>query len=161
MYLWYSTCMTQIQEQKQFFADFGAKVNDKVESIELASIQADKQTYSALGLNLTAGKIELWGLIVFCTQGLYFYVAPAENYMTVMMRQAVHEKAPEEQWIIISSLEEFKTSLSPHKWYSFLFTESKYRIDASFRREGNMHYFSFITHKAAFEIQKRLQLYQK
>ncbi|MCK9169445.1 MAG: hypothetical protein M0P01_03450 [Treponema sp.] len=153
--------MTQVQEQKQFFADFGKKINDTVESIELASIQTDKGTYDALGLNLPAGRIELWGLIVFCTQKIYFYVSPAENYMTTMMRQATHEKAPEEQFISVSSLEEFKTTIPPRKWYSFLFNESKYRIDASFRHDGITRYFSFSTHKPAFEIQQMVQAYQK
>ncbi|HAH62974.1 MAG TPA: hypothetical protein DCL73_12865 [Treponema sp.] len=153
--------MTQVQEQKEFFADFGNKTGDTVTAIELASINAGKETYRALGLALPAGRIEIWGLIVFCTQGLYFYVAPSENYITAMMRQASHEKAPEEQFISISSLEEFKTSLPPRKWYSVIFNESKYRIDASFRRDGITHYFSFTTHKPAFEIQKRMQQYKK
>ncbi|MFA6856234.1 MAG: hypothetical protein WCR31_03400 [Treponema sp.] len=153
--------MTQAQEQKQFFADFGKKINDTVESIELASIQADKSTYDALGLKLTAGKLELWGLIVFCTRKIYFYVAPSENYMTTLMRQAAHEKAPEEQFITVSSLEEFKTSVPPRKWYSFLLNESKYCIEASFRYDGTTRHFSFVTHKPAFEIQQQIQSYQK
>jgi hypothetical protein len=153
--------MTQVQEQKQFFADFGKKINDTVESIELASIQADKSTYDALGLKLTAGKLELWGLIVFCTQKIYFYIAPSENYMTTMMRQATHEKTPEEQFITVSSLEEFKTTIPSRKWYSFLFNESKYRIDASFRYDGITRYFSFATHKPAFEIQRQILSYPK
>jgi hypothetical protein len=151
--------MTQEQEQKQFITDFGFKTGDTVAAIELASVQADKETYKALGLSLPAGKIELWGLIVFCTKEIYFYVSPSENYITAMMRQASHEKAPEEQFISISALEGFKTVLPPRRWYSFIFNETKYRIDASFLRDGIIHHFSFTTHKPAFEIQKRIQSY--
>jgi hypothetical protein len=151
--------MTQFQEQKEFFSDFSSKTGDTVTSVELASIQADKNTYQALGLNLPAGKIELWGLIVFCTHSLYFYAAPSENYLTAMMRQASHEKPPAEQLICLSSLEEFTTAVPARRWYSFIFSDLKYRIDASFKRDGSVYYFSFTTHKPAPDINRQLQAY--
>jgi hypothetical protein len=149
--------MTQLQGQKQFVADFEKKVSNTVESMELACLKADKNTYNALGLHIPPGCIELWGLIVFCSQKMYFYVPPSENYMTALMRQAAHENAPSEQLLDLSAFGDFKTFISPRKWYSFLFSESTHRIDASFIHDGMRRSVVFSTHSDASGIQRKIQ----
>jgi hypothetical protein len=149
--------MTQLQGQKQFVADFEKKVSDTVESMELACLKADKDTYNALDLHIPLGCIELWGLIVFCSRRMYFYVPPSENYMTALMRQAAHENAPSEQLLDLSAFSDFKTFIPLRKWYSFLFSESAHRIDASFIHDGIRRSVVFSTHSKAADIQRKIQ----
>ena len=143
------------EERKQFFIELEEKTGDAVEELEFVCINADKKTYAAL--SLTSSRTELWGLLVFCTHGLYFYVSPSENFMSLMFRQMTHGSKPSEQLIDLGRIEALETELPQKKWYSVLFTDVKHRIDASFVFEKKQYYFSMTTLSSAADVQERIQ----
>ena len=128
-------------ERKQFFIELEKKIGDAVEELEFVCINADKKTYAAL--SLVSSHSELWGLLVFCTHGLYFYVSPSENFMSQMFREMTHGKKPSEQLVDFGRIEALETELPPKKWYNIFFTDVKHRIDASFAFEKKRCYFEF------------------
>ena len=142
-------------ERKQFFIELEKKIGDAVEELEFVCINADKKTYAAL--SLVSSRTELWGLLVFCTRGLYFYVSPSENFMSQMFREMTHGKKPSEQLVDFGRIEALETELPPKKWYNIFFTDVKHRIDASFAFEKKRCYFSITTLAPAAGVQERIQ----
>ena len=142
-------------ERKQFFIELEKKTGDAVEALEFVCINADKKTYAAL--SLASSRTELWGLLVFCARGLYFYVSPSENFMSLMFRQMTHGSKPSEQLIDLGRIEALETELPQKKWYSVLFTDVKHRIDASFVFEKKQYYFSMTTLSSAADVQEQIQ----
>ena len=142
-------------ERKRFFIELEEKTGDTVEELEFVCINADKKTYAAL--SLTSSRTELWGLLVFCARGLYFYVSPSENFMSLMFREMTHGKKPSEQFIDLGRVEALETELPPKKWYNIFFTDIKHRIDASFVFENRRYYFSMTTLSSAADVQARIQ----
>ncbi|MBP3710237.1 MAG: hypothetical protein J6I73_07550 [Treponema sp.] len=149
--------MIDSQKQQQFFADFSKKVADVVETAELVCIRANEQTFSALNLRVPCGHTELWGLLMFCKREIYFYVSPNENYMSLLFRRLTHEAAPQEQFIALSTLENFSVALPQKKWYSFLFFDAKHAMNASFTDCGATHKFVITAVGNAYEIAERLR----
>ena len=143
------------EERKQFFIELEKKIGDAVEELEFVCINADKKTYAAL--SLVSSRSELWGLLVFCAHGLYFYVSPSENFMAQMFREMTHGKKPSEQLIDFGRIEAFETELPPKKWYNIFFTDVKHRVDASFALEKNRYYFTMTTLAPAAGVQERIQ----
>ena len=142
-------------ERKRFFTELEEKTGDAVEALEFVCINADKKTYAAL--SLASSRTELWGLLVFCAHGLYFYVSPSENFMSLMFRQMMHGSKPSEQLIDLGRIEALETELPPKKWYSLLFTDIRHRIDASFVFEKKRYYFTMTTLSQASSVQERIQ----
>ena len=142
-------------ERKRFFIELEEKTGDTVEELEFVCINADKKTYTAL--SLASSRTELWGLLVFCKRGLYFYVSPSENFMSQMFREMTHGKKPSEQLIDLSRLEAFETELPPKKWYSIFFTDVKHRIAVSFTFEKQRYCFTMTTLSPAAGVQERIQ----
>ena len=142
-------------ERKQFFIELEKKTGDAVEALEFVCINADKKTYAAL--SLASSRTELWGLLVFCARGLYLYVSPSENFMSLMFRQMTHGSKPSEQLIDLGRIEALETELPPKKWYSIFFTDIKHRVDASFVFEKKRYYFSMTTLSSATDVQERIR----
>ena len=142
-------------DRKQFFIELEKKTGDAVESLEFVCIAADKKTYAAL--SLTSSRTELWGLLVFCAHGLYFYVSPSENFMSQMFREMTHGSKPSEQLVDFGRIEALETELPPKKWYTVFFTDVKHRIDASFVFEKKRYDFTMTTLSPAAGVQERIQ----
>ena len=142
-------------ERKQFFIELEKKTGDAVEALEFVCINADKKTYAAL--SLASSRTELWGLLVFCVRGLYFYVSPSENFMSQIFREMTRGKKPSEQLIDLGKIESLETELPPKKWYSIFFTDVKHRVDASFVFEKKRYYFTMTTLSSATDVQERIR----
>lgn len=122
--------------RQQFFDEFGKKVNDTVHSLEMICIQADKETFADLKLTCTSLSGELWGLLVFCEKGLYFYVHPYESMMTVMLRQAAHGDPPKEQLLTLHTIPELRFTVYPRSWYDILLGSARDRLVMSYKDAG-------------------------
>ena len=142
-------------DRKQFFIELEKKTWDAVESLEFVCIAADKKTYAAL--SLASSRTELWGLLVFCAHGLYFYVSPSENFMSQMFREMMHGSKPSEQLVDFGRIQALETELPPKKWYTVFFADIKHRIDASFVFEKKRYYFTMTTLSPAAGVQERIQ----
>ncbi|MBQ9494381.1 MAG: hypothetical protein IJR50_01930 [Treponema sp.] len=147
--------MNDVRKQRQFFTQFGSKVGDTVDSVELVCMSADKITYDALNLRVQGGRTDIWGLLVFCKNSTYFYVMPYENYMTTLIRQMTHDDMPQEQLVDLRAVENFCVALPQKKWYSFLFFDAKHTLDASFTCNGTVHHLRMATKNSAGYIYKK------
>jgi hypothetical protein len=144
--------MFTTQAQKKFFADFSAKVHDTAESVDLAAVHADSVVLEDLRLSMPYGKTELWGLIVFCSEGTYFYASAEENAMSSMLRQAVHADAPVEQITRLDTLPLFHIQIEQKHWYSFLFNDALFRINAGYEAGGVRRSFTLTTQRKAEQV---------
>jgi|GEM_PF-1653440 len=134
----------QKQETEQFYQEFSKKVNDTVISLEMVNFQAEPATLNFLKLVKGGINDELWGLLVFCKHGLYFYVHPYESVMGMMFRQAARGKAPEEQLVVLHTLDELKFSIIKHKWYDLFSPYPVDRLMMEFKDTNGNHRTAFL-----------------
>ncbi len=152
----------QQKEIKEFYTEFSEKVQDKIVSVEMVCFAADDTTFAELQLeNISASK-ELWGLFVFCEHGLYFYVHPYESLMGMMIRQAAHTKAPVEQLLSITGLQDVHFIYSKKKWYEFFSSSYGKQMQMNFKgKDGHVHtVYIECQNKPSSVYEKILQLQQ-
>jgi len=152
----------QQKEVRKFYKEFSERVNDKVQSLEMVSLEADRETFTALNLERTSVSEELWGLLVFCEQGLYFYVHPYESAMSMMFRQAVHGKVPVEQLLAIHALDSVKFTIQRHKWYDVLFSSVADKLIMEFKDKNGKARTAVITsHTRASKVLEKISFLLK
>jgi hypothetical protein len=130
---------------REFYDEFSKKVNDTVKSLEMVNLEANTETFDELNLRLTSAGRELWGLLIFCEHGLYFYVHPWESPMATMFRQAVHGKEPIEQLLAIHLLDSLKFSLPKHRWYEIVFSSATDKLQMEFKGRNGRNYVALLT----------------
>lgn len=64
--------------QKDFFDDFEKKTGMRPEGLELAAFEASPAVLTTLQLQYPIGQSQLWGLLVFCENHLYFFSHAAD-----------------------------------------------------------------------------------
>lgn len=143
----------------KFFESFSERVNDKVECIEMINIQADDETFKKMGLIPQPGTDVLWGLLVSCEKGLFFYVHPSETIMMAMLRVASHDEGPKEQFFDFKNVVNLEVHQKEKKWYDFLFNDSKFVLDGSFEIEGRKHICRINTQRKAADVKKIFDKY--
>lgn len=141
------------EAQRRFRAEFGAKVKDEVDSIEFAELRADGGVYQ--DLNLKSYRTSVWGLVVFCKQSVWYYVAEQESYLSFFMKGA---GKTEERIVCLSGLSDIAYSL-PRKGFfqSLMNPELSRTINASYTNlAGVRREFTLILNKKASGIFSRL-----
>ncbi len=141
---------------KEFYDDFSKRVNDTVVSLEMASFEASPAVLDELHMEAAPAAKELWGLLVFCSHSMYFYVHPYESAMSMMIRQAARGKEPKEQLLNISELNSVAFSKVPRRWYEFSFLSSVGKLCMEYCNEqGNKHFvYMTLQHKADVVLEK-------
>lgn len=113
---------------QKFLAEFSAKVNDEAQAVELTNLCADKACLEKLGLTQWFGRdAGLWGLLVFCKKGLYFYVHETESAMFNMLRKDSSTTLPE-QLLSFTDLPGASFALKPHTFWSNFDADYKHTI---------------------------------
>lgn len=141
---------------KEFYDEFSKRVNDTVISLEMASLDSSPAVLNELHLERTSLAKELWGLLIFCSHSLYFYVHPYESAISMMLRQASHAKEPKEQLLNISSLNSVAFSKKPKHWYEFLSGIGKLTMEYT-NEQGLKRYVSVTTQHSADEIMDKIK----
>ncbi|MCH5283534.1 MAG: hypothetical protein J1E59_07790 [Treponema sp.] len=136
------------EAQKQFIQDFSARVNDKVECIEMCELRASADSLSKMQLSLNGGD-GIWGMLVICEKSVYFY-APRRPLALMSMIQFGGDNAEiEEQLFCFNDLQDLKFIVSPKKWFQ-IFSQEK--IKFSFLQDGRNVCGEFFFSKNAVEI---------
>lgn len=113
---------------QKFLTEFSAKVNDEALSVELTNLCADKACLEKLNLTQWFGRdAGLWGLLVFCKKGLYFYVHETETAMFNMFRQNSNTTIPE-QMLSFADFPGVTFAMKPHTFWSIFDADYKHTI---------------------------------
>ncbi|QTQ12794.1 hypothetical protein HRI96_11660 [Treponema parvum] len=145
----------QQRDIEQFYKDFSDKVKDIVVSLEFVSLEAEQCVFEALNLKKNASG-QLWGLLVFCSKNIYFYVVPYESSVNIILRRTFGGKRVQEQLLNITELDSLEFKKPPKKWYDFLFYTGFGKIDMEFYdKQGNKMTVHVSTqHKADVVLEK-------
>ena len=99
-------------QQKEFFDFFEAKTGCRPEKMELVSVSGTRSSLKTLGLELPAFQKDLWGLLVYCGEKLFFYIHPTEySYMGLVRKDSSKEMKIEEQLICFTDFASFSVSV--------------------------------------------------
>lgn len=148
--------MTQEEEIKKFYAAFESKVNDTIESMELAELRASNDSYQDLNLKLQNFQNSLWGLVVFCRNATYFYIAPSENYISFFVRKSTGEDGPVEQYTCLSD-RNIVWSLPKNSFLKYLLPERSRTIFAKWTgSQGNECNAELVFNKKAYPVFEKL-----
>lgn len=140
------------EAQRKFREEFGAKVHDEVQEMELAELRADSGVYQ--DLNLKSYRPSVWGLIVFCRKETWYYVAEQESYLSFFMKGV---GKTEERTVCLSQLSDIHFSLPKRTFFSFMNPELARSINASYTNlNGNRREFTLVLNRKAGETFRRL-----
>ena len=102
-------------QQKEFFDFFEAKTGCRPEKMELVSVSGTRSSLKTLGLELPAFQKDLWGLLVYCGEKLFFYIHPTEySYMGLVRKDSSKEMKIEEQLVCFTDFASFSVSVPVH-----------------------------------------------
>ncbi len=140
------------EAQRKFREEFGAKVHDEVQDMELAELRADGGVYQ--DLNLKSYRPSVWGLIVFCRKETWYYVAEQESYLSFFMKGVGRT---EERTVCLSQLSDIHFSLPKRTFFSFMNPELARSINATYTNlNGNRREFTLVLNRKAGETFRRL-----
>lgn len=111
------------EQQKEFFDFFEAKTGFRPEKMDLVSVYGPRSSLKTLGLEMPAFQKDLWGLLLYCGEKLFYYVHPAEYSYMGFVRKGNDDLKIQEQLICFSDFKSFSVSVPVHrpKILSFLF----------------------------------------
>lgn len=136
------------EAQKKFIQDFSARVGDEVECVEMCELCADSDSLSKMSLALNGGE-SIWGMLVICKKGVYFYVPRRRLALMSMIRFSGDDAEIEEQIFCFNDLQDLKFIASPKKWFQIF---SREKIEFSFLQEDRRVCGEFFLSKNAIEI---------
>jgi len=147
------------KEAQKFLEEFSKKINDEALSVELANLIADKQNLDALSLTQWFGRdAGLWGLLVFCKKGLYFYVHESQSLMFSMIRPKEESNTIPEQLLSFANLENVHFEVKPKTVWNFLDGERKHTIVVTYKGKDSLQrLFSLHTQHDAASVITRIK----
>lgn len=146
--------------QEKFIAQFSERVKDQVLSLNMVNIEADNETLEKMNLYPDPGTNCVWGLLVVCSRGLYFYAHPSEQAMFGMIRQKDDDEPKAEQFFDFQKVENLLIKPQETKWYE-IFSGSKFVLNVEFD-SAEKHYKCFInSNLKAAELFEKISRIQK
>ncbi|MCQ2610937.1 MAG: hypothetical protein MJ169_04250 [Treponema sp.] len=145
--------------KENFCREFNERFGQEVSDIELINIEGAPQVFKALNLEPQYGGNQLWGLLVFCKEKIYFFVHSSESFMGSMFRVAAQKDAPPEQMIELTALNGLKVVDHKRRWYDFLFGYTRFQIDGRFCSDGQELRFVINTQNPAGDVREKLKGY--
>ena len=106
-------------QQKEFFDFFEGKTGFRPEKMELVSISGTRSSLKTLGLELPVFQKDLWGLLVYCGEKLFFYIHPEEYSYMGFVQKGSDELKVKEQLICFTDFASFSVSV-PMPRFRFL-----------------------------------------
>ncbi len=88
---------SEAQAREEFFNKMERRFADKILTVEMVCIEADRETFALLKLKPTQKHALLWGLLIIGEKDLHFYAHPTESAFLGLFRNASNGKPPEEQ----------------------------------------------------------------
>ena len=112
-------------QQKEFFDFFEGKTGLRPERMELVSVEGTKSALKVLGLELPTFQKDLWGLLVYCGEKLFFYIHPTEYGYMGLVRKDSKDLKVKEQLICFTDFESFSVSVPQVRpWFLRLFANN-------------------------------------
>ncbi|MCR4940427.1 MAG: hypothetical protein K5930_10030 [Treponemataceae bacterium] len=99
------------EEQKEFFDFFEEKTGFRPNGMDLVSLEGTKAALNVLGLELPIFQKDLWGLLLYCEEKLFFYIHPTEySYMGIIKKDSKELKI-KEQLVCLSDFQTLSFSV--------------------------------------------------
>ena len=98
-------------QQKEFFDFFESKTGFRPEKMELVSVSGTRSSLKTLGLELPTFQKDLWGLLVYCGEKLFFYIHPTEYSYMGLVRKGDNDLKIEEQLVCFTDFASFSVSV--------------------------------------------------
>ncbi len=143
--------------QKEFFEEFERKYGKKVEKVEFAQLKADNNAFRLLNLTPYLGENTLSGLLVFCTNTLYFHSFPHEGYMGIVKKELYENPDNVSQCICLSELKNIKAEFPKQGRFSFLFPDKSRNISFSAQGPSSTIYFTLEFLKKAEAVYEEIK----
>ncbi len=142
-----------------FVKNFEEKVLDKVNSIEMAELEADRECLNCMGLKNLDSVTKNYGLLVFCNNGLYFDLLENDSFMAFFIRRSSTQQDQKEKIIALHKLCSCQFYFLKKNKFN-IFSNNKFRIAFSFLDHfGNDKYCSFLLNKKAEKVYILLKKY--
>lgn len=93
------------KEQKEFFDFFQEKTGFRPDRMDLVSLEGSKAALKVLNLELPVFQKDLWGLLLYCQDKLFFYIHPTEYSYMGIIRKDSKELKIQEQLICLSDFQ--------------------------------------------------------
>ena len=123
------------EEKEKFINAFEKEYGHKVVSFELAELKASSAVFNVLKLRPQENTDFIWGLVVFCKGGIYFYSFAQDNFLSFYVRKSTGAEEDVAQCIALSRLNcTFK--IPDRHFLDFLFPRKKHIIKACFTDEN-------------------------
>lgn len=151
----FSSSQEDKEAREEFFKEFEERVQQKINSLELAEFRADNTVYKEL--NLKTYRPSIWGLLIFCEKSVYYYVAPQESYMSFFTKGAGRT---EEKLLLLTEFSDIRFSMPEKKTLSFLNPELARSIFMSFKNlNGEERNVTLVLNRKAEDIFETLKNY--
>jgi len=98
-------------QQKEFFDFFEAKTGFRPDNMELVSVSGTRSSLKTLELELPTFQKDLWGLLLYCGEKLFFYIHPEEYSYMGFIQKGNDDLKIKEQLICFSDFESFSVSV--------------------------------------------------
>ncbi|MBP5358148.1 MAG: hypothetical protein J6Y69_03045 [Treponema sp.] len=142
--------------QKEFYEEFERKYGRAVQKLEFAQLRGSNKAFSDLNLVPYMGELTLSGVLVFCSDSLYFYSFPKESYMGIVKKDLYDNPDNVSQCICLSELRNIKAEFPKQGRFSFLFPEKSRNISFSAQGPSSTIYFTLAFLKKADMIYQEI-----
>ncbi|MCR4714300.1 MAG: hypothetical protein K5751_07965 [Treponemataceae bacterium] len=123
-------------QQKEFFDFFEGKTGFRPEKMELVSVSGTRSSLKTLGLELPTFQKDLWGLLLYCGEKLFFYIHPTEySYMGLVRKGSSDEMKIEEQLVCFSDFASFSVSVPMPRFHILKFFSNNHILTVSVTKQ--------------------------
>ena len=143
--------------QKEFYEEFERKYGKTVQKLEFAQLKGSNKAFSDLNLIPYMGELTLSGVLVFCSDSLYFHSFPKESYMGIVKRDVYDNPANVSQCICLSELKNIKAEFPKQGRFSFLFPDKSRNISFSAQCPSSTIYFTLEFLKKAEAVYEEIK----
>ncbi|MBQ0038803.1 MAG: hypothetical protein KBS64_00045 [Treponema sp.] len=143
---------TTEDEKQKFINEFEQEFGDKVVSFELTELRASPVVFNLLQLRTDPNVTSMWGLIVFCTKGTYFYTFPQESMLALYVRKTTGMNEQMPQCICLSKIR-CRFRVPQKTFFDFIVPRRKHIIKVYFFDEHKIsHSFELLMNKKAADV---------
>jgi hypothetical protein len=139
-----------VKTRLEFYAAFEKRTNDKIISIEMAGLKANPEVLGYLEIEGVPDPSCVWGLLIFCENGLYFDILPSDNLILLIMQRSSGKKDKEEKVVSLHKLSGLDFKIPDRRWYDFM-SSRKYLVAMKFFDADDKEQI------CAFQLQKKAE----
>ncbi|MCQ2240307.1 hypothetical protein [Treponema sp.] len=143
---------TTEEEKQKFIKAFEEEFEDKVISFELAELRASSVVFNLLKLKPEQNENSMWGLVVFCEGGTYFYSFPQDSLLSLYVRKTTGMNEQMPQCISLSGIR-CRFRVPETTFFDFVIPRRKHIVKVYFFDENKIsHSFELLMNKKAADV---------